>query len=101
MEAAFSTHDFSFRPTQSAHFATVAILGKAKEQVHRAPMREASFLCQQLPWPTFAREGAGVFAHEFDIPKMNQAGIEGDVNHDLEKSLVCKIVTESGVVVSH
>jgi hypothetical protein len=64
-------------------------------------MRETSFLCQQLPWPTFAREGACVFAHQSDITQMDQSGIKGDVNHDLEKGLMGKIATEAGVVVPH
>jgi len=64
-------------------------------------MRDTLLPGQQPPWPTFTGEGAGVFAHEFDIAKMNQACVEGDVNHDLQEGLVGKVTTEAGVVVSH
>ena len=56
---------------------------------------------QQPLWPTLARKGAGVFAHQPDISEMDQTCIEGDVNHDLQEGLAGKIITETCVVVPH
>lgn len=64
-------------------------------------MRETSLLGQQLPWPAFAGEGACIFAHEPDIAKMNEAGIEGNVHHDLKVCLTGQLGAEAGIIVTH
>ena len=59
------------------------------------------FLCEQFSGTPFSGEGTGVFAHQSDIAKMNQACIEGNMHHHLKVSLVGKIATDAGVEVLH
>jgi hypothetical protein len=85
LDVPFSTQLFSFQPTQSGHFSIAAVIGEPNNLVHRVPMSESSFLCQQLPWPAFAYKQAMGYGLVEQYPM----------------SLVGKVGTQTGVVVPH